>query len=585
MKNRSRRGAERALLTLTTVLLLIGAAGAAWIAVRGAMAYQHLDAARDVLVGVGSSDSDPTVWADDLAAARDDMAAARALTSDPVWAAAGSLPWAGPQLTAIAELAGAADGALAALEPVGAAASALSSGSLRTSDGGYDVELLASWEPAADRATVALTDATSRLSAVELRDVLPALADQVTRAHELFARARADADALHRTTRLLPAMLGADGPRSYLVLFQNSAEWRSLGGVVGAVAQLNTDQGRITLTAQASSTDFRDAGGEPVADVPEGLRPLFDERPARYVQNVTQLPDFAAGAPLAREMWRQQHGTEVDGVIAVDPVALSYLLTATGPVSLPSGDVLTSENTVPLLLDEVYRRYSDPKQQDAFFQSATSAVFGALAAGDLEPRALVEALDRSGRERRLLVWSADSQEQAVLDGSTLQGGLPGSGDGATTLGVYVNDGTGSKMDYYMRLGTATTWCSDGTAMLRVTLRNDAPDPATLPEYVTGGGAYGVPPGHTLTGVYVYLPTGALLQDNTVTGDADPSGFVRAQDRGHEVLKWSVRVAPGQSATLDLTVATPRTPRLETVTTPMLPAVAAANEAPSCADAG
>ena len=441
MKNRSRRGAERALLTLTTVLLLIGAAGAAWIAVRGAMAYQHLDAARDVLVGVGSSDSDPTVWADDLAAARDDMAAARALTSDPVWAAAGSLPWAGPQLTAIAALAGAADGAVAALEPVSAAASALSSGSLRTSDGGYDVELLASWEPAADRATVALTDATSRLSAVELRDVLPALADQVTRADELFARARADADALHRTTRLLPAMLGADGPRSYLVLFQNSAEWRSLGGVVGAVAQLDTDQGRITLTAQASSTDFRDAGGEPVADVPEGLRPLFDERPARYVQNVTQLPDFAAGAPLAREMWRQQHGTEVDGVIAVDPVALSYLLTTTGPVSLPSGDVLTSENTVPLLLDEVYRRYSDPKQQDAFFQSATSAVFGALAAGDLEPRALVEALDRSGRERRLLVWSADSQEQAVLDGSTLQGGLPGSGDGATTLGVYVNDAT------------------------------------------------------------------------------------------------------------------------------------------------
>ena len=62
-------------------------------------------------------------------------------------------------------------------------------------------------------------------------------------------------------------MLGADGTRSYLVVFQNSAEWRSLGGVVGAVAQIDADDGRLALGAQASSTDFQDAGGEPVADL------------------------------------------------------------------------------------------------------------------------------------------------------------------------------------------------------------------------------------------------------------------------------------------------------------------------------
>ncbi|MGP2481120.1 DUF4012 domain-containing protein, partial [Listeria monocytogenes] len=88
------------------------------------------------------------------------------------------------------------------------------------------------------------------------------------------------------------------------------------------------------------------------------------------IQDVTQVPDFAVGAPLAREMWRRQTGTAVDGVIAVDAVALSSLLEATGPVTLPTGDVLTSADAVPLLLDEVYRRYPDPKSHDVFFQSA-----------------------------------------------------------------------------------------------------------------------------------------------------------------------------------------------------------------------
>lgn len=43
-------------------------------------------------------------------------------------------------------------------------------------------------------------------------------------------------DALARATTLLPAMLGESGARNSLVVFQNNSEWRSLGGVVGAMA-------------------------------------------------------------------------------------------------------------------------------------------------------------------------------------------------------------------------------------------------------------------------------------------------------------------------------------------------------------
>jgi hypothetical protein len=105
---------------------------------------------------------------------------------------------------------------------------------------------------------------------------------------------------------------------------------------------------------------------------------------------------------------------------------------------------------------------------------------------------------------------------------------PGS---RTSIGVHLNDGTGSKMDGHMRTGTAARWCADGTAGLRLTLRNGAPDPGTLPGYVTGGGAYGVPVGRTLFGVYILVPPDARVESRQATENGAPSGFVGGDDRG------------------------------------------------------
>ena len=181
-------------------------------------------------------------------------------------------------------------------------------------------------------------------------------------------------------------MLGADGPRDYLVLFQNNAEWRSLGGIPGAMALLHTDDGAMTprragvvggLSASTTSRCCRSATRS---------RRSTASAPGKWIQNVTQVPDFAVSGALAREMWAREHGgQQVDGVIALDPVALSYLLEATGPVTLPTGDVLTSENAVPLLLNEVYQRYEDPADQDAFFAAAAATVFDALAQRQRRP--------------------------------------------------------------------------------------------------------------------------------------------------------------------------------------------------------
>ncbi|WP_285138066.1 DUF4012 domain-containing protein [Microbacterium sp. lyk4-40-TSB-66] len=558
---------RRAFAGVVCLIAVAGLALTAWIGVRATLAQNHLQQARVAVSAATGVLDDPAAATTVFAALGDDTSAARELTGDPVWQLAEALPWVGPQLSAVSDTARAIDGAVGALGPLAAASAGLSVEVIRPVDGAVDVARIAAIAPAATAAATTLRESADRLSAIDRGPLLGRVAKGVSDAGELLDTAADGADALERATRLVPAMLGADGPRSTLVLFQNNAEWRSLGGVVGAVAQLDTLDGRMTLVAQASSADFGDLSAAPVADLAADVRSIYDTRPARYVQNTTQVPDFSVGAPLAREMWRRVHGTTVDAVVALDPVTLSYLLRATGPVHLPSGDDLTADNAVRLLLEETYRRYTDPREQDAFFQSAAAAVFQALADGRVDPAALVDAVGQAGRERRLLVWNADATEQAVLEGSTLQGALPAADGTRSTFGVYLNDGTGSKMDYYLHPLVETAWCDADTASLHVELHSDAPDPATLPAYVTGGGEYGVPVGDTLTGVYVYLPPGAELLERRTTGGDDTAGFAGGMHDGRQVVKWSVRVAPGETAQLDLLARLPVTPELDAVSTP------------------
>jgi len=260
-------------------------------------------------------------------------------------------------------------------------------------------------------------------------------------------------------------------------------------------------------------------------------------------------------------MWTRKHGVAVDSVIATDPVALSYILRATGPVALPSGDTLTAENAVSLLLNEVYLRYEKTADQDAFFANATSAVFTALTSGAADPAMLLEALALAGNERRLLLWSAHPEEQELLAETTLAGALPETDATTTSFGVFLNDGTGSKMDYYQTVDTTVAWAScavdaagtvRGVAALDVTISNDAPaDAANLPAYVTASGWHGVPAGSIRTVGYIYAPEGFDLVGAELSNGG---GFSGGMHEGRRVVSFDVVLAPGESVTATISAA-------------------------------
>jgi hypothetical protein len=551
-------GVVFAVALAVSVVLAVVALG--WVGVRGAIAADFLRSAKNSAAEVSKSLGNPAAAAAAIAEAAEDAATAHALTSDPVWRLVEVTPWVGPQLVAVSTVAAAADDiASDALGPLAEVASTLSPNMFRPTDGKVDLTGFLAVQDAARKAAAAMRSATASLDRINTAALVAPLRSVVEEVSATFTEADEATAALANASTLIPAMLGADGPRNYLVLFQNNAEWRSLGGIAGAMVVVGTDGGTMQLVANDAATAFAPTESA-VLPLSDEITDIYGEHPGRWMQNVTQVPDFSVSAALAREMWARKHGAQVDGVIATDPVALSYILAATGPVRLASGDTLTAENAVSLLMNEVYLRYPKPSDQDAFFADATSAVFGALTAGSADPGKLLAAMGKAGDERRLLIWSAHDEDQEILADTTLAGGLPTTDSKRTTFGVYLNDGTGAKLDYYNTVETTVTWESclmnaagtaEGTATLTVTIHDNAPvDAANLPAYLTANGLFGVPTGATRTVGYLYMPSGFELVSANMSNE---TGFGGGFHEGRQVISFQADLNPGESVTATATV--------------------------------
>lgn len=556
------RTAGRITAWVAATLLLMLLALAAWVGVRGALAYQQLSQVQSGAVEATSAvASDPSAAAPAIARLASHAQEAHGLTSDPIWSLAESTPWVGPQLAAFATIASSSDDLLrGSLLPLMTAAQDTSIDSLKPIEGRVDTSSLASLSVPARMAADEASRAAAAVNKIDRTPLIGVVGAAVVRSDELFSRLSSALDALSRTTQLLPAMLGQDGQRNYLLLVQNNAEWRSLGGITGTAILMRTDQGAISLVDTQSATSLSRGLTEPVVQLPDEVQNIYQTRPARYFHNLTQIPDFTVDGPLAREMYRKQTGTDVDGVIVVDPVVLSYVLQATGPVALSSGESLTSENAVPTLLSEVYRQYPEPAAQDAFFAQATGAVFQAFLRGQGSTSGMLTALARAADERRVFMWAANPAEQTILDGTALAGQLPRTTEETARFGVYLNDGTGSKMSYYVKPDVALGWgaCGDPglsnakQLTLTMTLTNLAPADAatTLPTYITGNGGYGTAPGSATVVSNIYLPEGFDLVSATAS---DGGTFADGSFEGRRVLTFGSRLDPQAGATISVVI--------------------------------
>jgi hypothetical protein len=295
-------------------------------------------------------------------------------------------------------------------------------------------------------------------------------------------------DGLARVARLAPPMLGVDGPRRYFLGFQNPAEARGTGGLIGAYGVLEADGGRIRFVELGTNAQLRNLDELPV-DLGEDFRSLYGVNPAWWV-NSNMSPHFPYSGQIWAGAWERTRSQRLDGAAALDPIALSYLLEATGPVRLVDGEQISANNVVPRTLVEAYERFEgDNEAREAYLLQVSSAVVDRLLSGAGDPRRLVAGLVRAADERRLLVWSAHPDEQRELALTSVGGSLPHR-PGPYLL-VAVNNAAGGKLDYYLDRTVEYRGAECQVAdrlrrtSVRVRLINDVAPQADLPDYVTG----------------------------------------------------------------------------------------------------
>lgn len=555
------RSRRRLIVAIVVTAALLAAAAAAILAVQGLKARTTLVAAiplvEQIEDGIRTGDTERAQRA--VAELKESTEDARDAATGPLWSLAGVVPWVGPNVSAVSTTVEVIDDIThQVLEPMVAAAESLDYSTLSPVDGRIDLEPLINVEPSISSASVAFTSAQESMAEIDADRLIEPLAAPVRQVQEYLETLAPTVHTGARAARLLPPMLGANEPRTYLVLFQNTSEMRATGGIAGAFAIIRAEDGRLSLVHQGTAGDVGLYFNEPVLALDPDKEAIYTQRLGRFFTGINLSPDFPTAAKLASEMVRLA-GFKVDGVVATDPVALSYLLEATGPVPVPGGE-LAVDNAASVLLSDVYWEIDDPEQQDVFFALTAAAVFEALTGGTGEPIELIDALAAAADERRLLVWSALEDEQSELHGTVLSGAFDDSAPSASALGVFFNDGTSAKMQYYLdtEISHLETVCVDADRhdTLEVTLTSTAPAEAAeeFPPEVTGVGNTGVPTGSFRTNVYFYGAVGGEVR--SVLRNGTPVDSTAHTDGDRPVRIFTTDLAPGDSVTFEVQMSQP-----------------------------
>lgn len=507
----------------------------AWVGFKALTVKNELEAAQKLITTSGDGGASTEDRVRDIGA---HAGAAASAAADPVWHLAEYVPIAGDNLRAV-RIASESIAMLA--DDVGVPALA----AMRNQTGGAPLGRILSVLQAEGPAVTAMAASVS--DAASSRWLIGPVRSGIDQVDDVM---RAAGPALSAA----PALLGADGVKNYLLVFQNNAESVGLGGSAASQTLVSADNGAISIVAQASSTDFRNGRA---VDVPvdQSAIDLYSNFLIDHVNTTPSRPDFPTAARLLSAFWQRDiRSDQIDGVVSVDPIALGRILESTGPITVGDTEI-TSKNALQVLLKDVYAKWDPSKNKaggaasDAFFAAVADTVFSKISSGDFDVKDMLWAVSTSIADGDILMWSEDPALAPLIVGQRVSGVLPTDNVGQTTVGVYFRDTSASKIDYYMNSAISigrtcsadrSTFTTDAT--LHLDLTQEQAD--ALPGYVKSG-TWGSE--KFRTEVFVYGPPGTAFESAAVDGRAVEPIRTDITDLGRPVASFQAVMHPGETA--------------------------------------
>lgn len=502
-----------------------------------------------------------------LQAAAEDVSVRTARAAEtvqgPLWQMASDVPVVGANIDAVSRVTRAVDILVRDALPPGMQMIAdLDIKKLALEGGGFNLEPLKQAQASIPVVSQAFTAAKAETDGIQSDQLMDAVSGPVAEIRDVIDRTAPTLDVVNRYLPTLLSMAGADGGKTYLIVFQNNAEIRATGGNPAASIIMKVDQGKFELLDQASSRTFYEEGtaGEQFSDIPAETLALYPSSFARYSQDYTMTPSFPTTVQLFQDLWQRTNGERFDGVISIDPVVLSHMLAVAGPVDV-AGEQISSDNAVKSLLSDAYERFPNGRDSDVFFSEVSRAVFSHLTAGKWDPAEMLDALAKSAEEQRLLLSFTDEQAQQLSRELELDGALQMDNTAHTQVGTYLNDYSVGKLEYHLSQSVAAT-CDVGarTITTTTTLTNSIPN-SIQSKYTLGArnGNFGLPRTSMMLDVLFFAPPGGQVIA-TDPSTSEESGFDRAGTQDNNTALSRLVVVPqGETRTVSSTVQLPEGP--------------------------
>lgn len=547
------QGATRIALMAVASVLLLSLAVFSYQALRTASDLRRAAQAATLLqdqVINGDATSRQT-----LAELRTSTRAAESRTDGILWKIGAKVPVLGKNVEAVRAVSSSIDQvARVALPPVVEVSTQVDLNAFSPNNGRIDLANVAAIAPAVSTASASLTTARHDLADVDATSLLTPLRGPVGTIKDKIDAAQEAAASSNVAAQLMPTMLGGNGTRRYMLLVQNNAEVRATGGIAGSYAIITAKKGRLTMGEQGSNIDLQPFE-KSVLPMTSDEKSVFTDQMVRDLRDVNVTPDFPRSAQIARAMASKGLDVDVDGVLSVDPVAMSYILGGTGPVTLPSGVSLDQSSAVELLLNAVYLNIADVNAQDDFYESAARAIFDAVKDGTAPSRPIISGMVKAAAENRLMLWSSHPDEQAEIEQTGISGAFPRDEGTTPHVGVYFGDRTASKLEYYYDFTTVVSsvrCLANGQQVLRLSANLVSNAPRGLPVGVSSIFA-GVPRSQMRLLAWLYAPHGGRFTDIRLDGQKQLITTASLDGRAETSVPFVLE--PGQRSRLTATLVT------------------------------
>ncbi len=227
---------------------------------------------------------------------------------------------------------------------------------------------------------------------------------------------------LENTIDTFPQILGFEGNKKYLLLFQNNMELRPGGGFIGSYATVDVKNGRI---GKLEIHDVYDADGKLKTHIepPYGLR-RYAGTSHWFLRDSNFDVDFTTNAAAAADILNRETSERVEGVIAIDTNFIKNILAILGSVRVEDyKEEVNAENFYLLTQKHAEDNFfPGSTQKKDFLRSLLNSMSIRLSEKkDLSYLSLSKQMQKSIKEKHLLFAFVDPGIQKVFTINNLSG--------------------------------------------------------------------------------------------------------------------------------------------------------------------